>query len=338
MFVQTFQMVAGGRDQTLRVPDTMGALAAINRKGWVDDDSKRVLEESYYKLRTWEHRVQMIRDAQTHAIPKVENEIVRMAALYGEDNLGKFLKEIKVTLEGVHKTTETFFSTDKENQVEYDTSFMEESDWEMVNNWRQLPAFRTERASKIFARLHPTIFNRLARSSHPREALLQLDGFLRRLPAGVQLFSLFEANQHLLELLVDTCAMAPRLASSLSNNTQVFDAVLEQNFIVPLEDEKVLEKTLCDGLDRASDFESVLRVARRWNNENNFKVGVHLLKGLSNCEQAGKSYARLANCVIKSLVPFVVEQFSSTYGPPPGRGFVFSGNGLTGCRKSDFTI
>ena len=333
LFVQTFQMVAGGRDQTLRVPDTMGALAAINRKGWVDDDSKRVLEESYYKLRTWEHRVQMIRDAQTHAIPKVENEIVRMAALYGEDNLDKFLKEIKVTLEGVHKTTETFFSTDKENQVEYDTSFMEESDWETVNNWRQLPAFRTERASKIFARLHPTIFNRLARSSHPREALLQLDGFLRRLPAGVQLFSLFEANQHLLELLVDTCAMAPRLASSLSNNTQVFDAVLEQNFIVPLEDEMVLEKTLCNGLDRASDFESVLRVARRWNNENNFKVGVHLLKGLSNCEQAGKSYARLANCVIKSLVPFVVEQFSSTYGPPPGRGFVFLAMGSLGAEN-----
>jgi len=333
LFVQTFQMVAGGRDQTLRVPDTMGALAAINRKGWVDDDSKRILEESYCKLRTWEHRAQMIRDAQTHAIPKVENEIVRMAALYGEDNLDRFLKEIKLTLGGVHKTTETFFSTDTEGQDEYDTSFMEESDWETVNTWRQLPAFRTERASKIFARLHPTIFNRLARSSHPREALLQLDGFLRGLPAGVQLFSLFEANQHLLELLVDTCAMAPRLASSLSKNTQVFDAVLEQGFIVPLEDEKVLEKTLSDGLDKASDYESVLRVARRWNNENNFKVGVHLLKGLSNSEQAGKSYARLANCVIKSLVPFVVKQFSTTYGPPPGRGFVFLAMGSLGAES-----
>ncbi len=333
LFVQTFQMVAGGRDQSLRVPDTMGALGAINRKGWVDDESKQILEESYFKLRTWEHRVQMIRDAQTHEIPRVENEIIRMASLSGEDNLEKFLKEIKTTLEQVHTTTETFFSTETNDSEEYDTSFLEESDWDMVESWRQLPAFRTERATKIFARLQPTIFNRLARSSQPREALLQFDGFLRGLPAGVQLFSLFEANQHLLELLVDTCAMAPRLASYLSRNTQVFDAVLEQDFIVPLESETVLEKDLSTNLEKASDYESVLRTTRRWNNENHFKVGVHLLKGFSDCEQAGKSYAKLANTVIRSLAPFVVDQFSNSYGKPPGRGFVFLAMGSLGAES-----
>ena len=333
LFVQTFQMVAGGRDQSLRVPDTMGALEAINRKGWIDGDSKQILRESYFKLRTWEHRVQMIRDAQTHEIPKIENEIVRMAALSGEDNLDKFLKEIKTTLEGVHSTTETFFATEKNDSEECDTSFLEESDWETVNNWRQLPAFRTERATKIFARLQPIVFNRLARASQPREALFQFDGFLRGLPAGVQLFSLFEANQHLLELLVDTCAMAPRLASSLSKNTQVFDAVLEPDFIVPLESEEVLEKNLTSSLNKTSDYESALRVARRWNNEHHFKVGVHLLKGFSDSEQAGNSYARLANTVIKSLVPFVVDQFANTYGRPPGRGFVFLAMGSLGAES-----
>lgn len=333
LFVQTFQMVAGGRDQTLRVPDTMGALEAINRKGWVDDNSKRVLEESYFKLRTWEHRVQMIRDAQTHEIPKIENEIVRMAALSGEDNLERFLKEIQTTLEGVHSTTEQFFATDNIETEECDTSFLEESDWETVNNWRQLPAFRTERATKIFARLQPIVFNRLARSSQPREALLQFDGFLRGLPAGVQLFSLFEANQQLLELLVDTCAMAPRLASYLSKNTQVFDAVLEPDFIVPMENDKVLENNLAANLKKTADYESVLRTARRWNNEQNFKVGVHLLKGLSDSEQAGKSYAKLANTVIRSLEPFVVDQFSNSYGLPPGRGFVLLAMGSLGAES-----
>ena len=333
LFVQTFQMVAGGRDQSLRVPDTMGALEAITHKGWVDDNSKQILQESYFKLRTWEHRVQMIRDAQTHEIPKIQNEIVRMAALSGEDDLDKFLQEIKVTLERVHATTEAFFATESKETVECDTSFLEEPDWETVNNWRQLPAFRTARASKIFARLQPIVFNRLARSSQPREALLQFDGFLRGLPAGVQLFSLFEANQQLLELLVDTCAMAPRLANSLSKNTQVFDAVLEPDFIVPLASEKELENNLTASLNKTSDYESVLRVTRRWNNEHHFKVGVHLLKGFSDSEQAGKSYARLANTVIRSLVPHVVDQFSNSYGRPPGRGFVFLAMGSLGAES-----
>jgi [glutamine synthetase] adenylyltransferase / [glutamine synthetase]-adenylyl-L-tyrosine phosphorylase len=34
----------------------------------------------------------------------------------------------------------------------------------------------------------------LARAANPDEALTALDGFLAGLPAGVQLFSLFEAN------------------------------------------------------------------------------------------------------------------------------------------------
>lgn len=333
LFVQTFQMIAGGRDQSLRVPDTMGALKALNQKKWVDDESRRVLEESYYKLRTWEHRAQMIRDAQTHEIPKVENEILRMAALYGENNLDNFLKEIQLTLKAVHTTTESFFAKEGSDKEEYDTSFLEESDWKTIENWRRLPAFRTERATKIFTRLQPTIFNRLARSSQPREALFHLDGFLRGLPAGVQLFSLFEANHQLLELLVDSCAMAPRLANSLSRNTQVFDAVLEPDFIVPLENEEVLAKNLQSILSKSADYEGVLRSTRRWNNEHHFKIGVHLLKGFITSEQAGRSYARLANAVIRSLVPYVTEQFSRSYGDPPGRGFIFLAMGSLGAES-----
>ena len=50
-------------------------------------------------------------------------------------------------------------------------------------------------------------------------------GFLRGLPAGVQLFSMFEANPQLVELIVDISATAPRLSRYLSRHSAVLDAV-----------------------------------------------------------------------------------------------------------------
>jgi glutamate-ammonia-ligase adenylyltransferase len=50
---------------------------------------------------------------------------------------------------------------------------------------------------------------KLAEAAKPDEALIQFDGFLAGLPAGVQLFSLFDANPQLTGLIVDICATAP---------------------------------------------------------------------------------------------------------------------------------
>ena len=93
----------------------------------------------------------------------------------------------------------------------------------MVDRWRKLssPAHRArQRDFQAPATDHP---GAVAAAANPDEALIQFDGFLAGLPAGVQLFSLFEANPHLIDLLIDICGSAPGLARYLSRNAQVFD-------------------------------------------------------------------------------------------------------------------
>ncbi len=92
---------------------------------------------------------------------------------------------------------------------------------------------RSARA-KFFDRLRPDLLTRLARTAQPDEALLAFDGFLAGLPAGVQLFSLFEANPQLIDLLVDIVGTSPALAAYLSRNPGVFDAVIGGDFFAPL--------------------------------------------------------------------------------------------------------
>ncbi len=337
LFVQTYQMVAGGRDPTLQVRDTMGAMKALVSKGWVDEEAARTLTRCYDRLRTWEHRTQMVRDAQTHQLPRTPHEIERIAALCGETDPNVFLDEVRDTLKAVQDITGKYLQSDEANEEQFDSSFMEEADWDCVEHWRNLPAFRTKRANQIFNRLRPRLFNRIARSSNPREALFQFDSFLKGLPSGVQLFSLFEANPQLMELLTDACATAPKLASYLSRNSRVLDAVLESDFFEPLAEITELREELTKKLSVSNDYEMILREARRWVHEKRFKVGIHHLRSLIGGMEPGRLYSALADAVILSTTPHVVEQFSALYGHPPGRGFTLLAMGSLGSENMSCT-
>src|SRR5215470_11451123 len=68
-FVQTQQLIAGGRYPALRVKETLKTLSALKADGWIDEQARDELAAAYDFLRTVEHRLQMIADEQTHTLP-----------------------------------------------------------------------------------------------------------------------------------------------------------------------------------------------------------------------------------------------------------------------------
>ncbi|HEX5099474.1 MAG TPA: bifunctional [glutamate--ammonia ligase]-adenylyl-L-tyrosine phosphorylase/[glutamate--ammonia-ligase] adenylyltransferase, partial [Polyangiaceae bacterium] len=68
-FVQTLQLVWGGREPSLRVRGTLPALARLRSRGLVSDGEVSAISESYALLRKLEHRVQWLSDVQTHLTP-----------------------------------------------------------------------------------------------------------------------------------------------------------------------------------------------------------------------------------------------------------------------------
>src|SRR3990170_3494264 len=67
--VQLLQIVHGRRDERLREPNTLRALATLAEEGYVAPDDAEALAEAYRFLRTLEHRLQIVRDLQTHDLP-----------------------------------------------------------------------------------------------------------------------------------------------------------------------------------------------------------------------------------------------------------------------------
>lgn len=67
--VQLLQLVHGRRDERLREPNTLAALTVLAAEGYVAEDDAEQLAEAYRFLRTLEHRLQIVRDLQTHDLP-----------------------------------------------------------------------------------------------------------------------------------------------------------------------------------------------------------------------------------------------------------------------------
>lgn len=332
-FTQTRQLIAGGRDPELRMRGTVEGLRALAAKGWVPADHADTLISHYRFHREVEHRVQMVGDAQTHDLPKSAENMERLAAFMGRDR-ADLERELVDRLTEVHALTEGFFAPDAAAPVPEAAA---ELDRDVVSRWRGYPCLRSSRAVEIFDRLKPEILGRLAKTDNPSEALLAFDGFLAGLPAGVQLFSLFDANPQLIDLLIDIVGTAPALGQHLSRNAQVFDAVIGGDFFADWPGRDALQLELADRLEAEPDYERKLDLTRRWGKEWHFRVGVHLLRGVIDADTAGQHYADLASAMLGALFPAVTDQFATKHGTPPGRGAVVLGMGSLGAERLSAT-
>ncbi|WP_323783126.1 glutamine-synthetase adenylyltransferase [Thalassovita sp.] len=333
-FTQTRQLIAGGRDPDLRVRGTVEGLRILSEKGWIGQDAAEKLTDHYRFHRQVEHRIQMVNDAQTHALPNSHEGMQRIACFLGRD-LDELKTDLRQRLEQVHDLTEGFFAPDAASPA--GPPDLDPVNREVVQRWRSYPALRSSRAVEIFDRIKPRLFQQLARAAKPDEALHALDGFLAGLPAGVQLLSLFEANPQLIDLLVDIAGTAPRLAVFLSRNSSVFDAVIGGDFFADWPGLSRLRDDLAEQLSIEPDYERKLDLTRRWAKEWHFRIGVHHLRGLVDADGAAGQYADLAEAVLAALWPEVVAQFALKHGDCPGRGAMVLGMGSLGARRLNAT-
>lgn len=77
--VQVVQLVRGGREPALRQRGLLAGLAACAQAGYVEPETAAMLADAYRHLRRIENRLQMLRDAQTQALPEDEDDRARIA-------------------------------------------------------------------------------------------------------------------------------------------------------------------------------------------------------------------------------------------------------------------
>ncbi len=334
-FVQTQQLILGGRVPELRLRGTIETLEALVEARWLEAGTARDLNESYVYLRTVEHRLQMIADKQTHQLPEDPGAFAHIATFMNDGSAEAFAAAVKERLETVERHYAALFESsldlggggalvftgtedDPETLKTLSTmGFGKPADVaKAIRSWHHghVRATRTPRARELLTELTPELLRALGDQVDPDAAFQRFDQFMTTLPAGVQLFSLFRANPKLLSLVTDLMGIAPRLADHLSRHVGLFDAMLAPNFFEPPGSLADLEAEFRQMIAQADDLQDALDATRRWTQAREFQIGMQILLGQIDGAEASAPLTALAEITIRQLLPKVETWLADQHG------------------------
>lgn len=354
-FAQTQQLIAGGRITELRGRRTLDTLATLAELDWIAADARDELTEAYGFLRAVEHRIQMVNDEQTHILPADAEARARVSRLMGFAELEPFEDELRTRLKRVQKHYSALFENEPELASDLGNLVFTGDDddpetletltrlgyqrpkeaGKIIRAWHfgRYPAVRSSKARERLTELHPVLIAALASTDNADQALIAFDGFLSKLPAGVQLFSLLRSNPQLLKLLATVMGAAPRMGEVVSKRVHVLDAVMDPAFFGAMPTSEEFRTGLARTLDLARFYEDALDRARIFAQEQQFLIGLRLLSDTLNAHQVGEALARLAETVVAGLMPFVIDQVAENHGRLPGADWAVVAMGKLGGRE-----
>ena len=108
-FVQTQQLIAGGRHPELRGRETLAMLDVLAEREWIGAAARDELGGAYRFLRMLEHRLQMVADEQTHTLPGDREGIERFARFFGYADRDSFAEALLGHLRNVQRHYATLF-------------------------------------------------------------------------------------------------------------------------------------------------------------------------------------------------------------------------------------
>jgi glutamate-ammonia-ligase adenylyltransferase len=357
-FAQTQQLIWGGRSPDLRLRRTVAAIEQLVTFGRTTRATADDLTTAYRYLRHVEHRLQMIDDRQTQTLPEEGPELDRLALFCGHantaefsatlmDHLGKVEDHYADLFEEAPSLGErgnlVFTGTEDDPATVATLERMGFPDGHavsaLVRAWHhgRYRATRSARARELLTELMPKLLEALSRTADPDTAFRRFDGFMRALPAGVQLFSLLYSNPELLDLIADVMGSAPLLADHLSRYPMLLDGVLTAGFFEKVPDRTAMSRDLHRQLSFVDDFQDRLGLMCRWTKDRQFQIGVRLLKGVGDGNVAAGELSDVADAVIGELFPAVSSEFEKAHGKLPGRGLAIVAMGKLGSREMTVT-
>ncbi|MGV1758239.1 bifunctional [glutamine synthetase] adenylyltransferase/[glutamine synthetase]-adenylyl-L-tyrosine phosphorylase [Rhizobium sp. A22-96] len=351
-FVQTQQLIAGGRMPSLRCRGTEETLAELTKAKWIDAETRDELAAAYWFLRDVEHRVQMVRDEQTHLLPETDAELKRVAFMMGFADVSAFSEALVTTLKTVERRyahlfeQETKLSTETGNLVftgqgdDPDTletlrhlGFERPSDISnVIRTWHygRYRATQSVEARERLTELTPELLRVFGESKRADKALLRFDSFISGLPAGIQLFSLLSTNPALLSLIVNIMSSAPRLAEIIAAKPHVFDGMLDPGLMAELPTRDYLAERIKSFLAPARHYEEVLDRLRIFASEQRFLIGIRLLTGAIGGNMAARAFTYLADLIVEAALDAVMKEIRSAHGDYPGGRVAVVGMGKLG--------
>jgi glutamate-ammonia-ligase adenylyltransferase len=340
-YVHAQQLVHGGREPELRVGATLDAIAALEEGGHFKPELADDLAEAYRRLRTAEHRVQMVDDQQTHLLPASQAALDNVAQLHGFAAGPELLGWLRPSVDRVGAVFDELAGSQGERlpaNPEQLRDALEElgfpdldSAIRRISEWRsgRPRSLRSSAAKQAFEAMLPALLAAIGKSADPMRALNRLSDVVERVPSGVNLYRLLDARPGLTTLLARILAHAPALSDQLARRPELLDSLLDSSCFDPPPPAAGFAEFLEDEM-KGKPFDVAIDRARRLINERRFALGVQLIDLREDPLTVGEGYARVAEGAFGALAREAVSEFEATHGRFPGAELLVLGLGRLG--------
>ncbi|RVT42441.1 bifunctional [glutamine synthetase] adenylyltransferase/[glutamine synthetase]-adenylyl-L-tyrosine phosphorylase [Sphingobium algorifonticola] len=341
-FAQVHQLIHGGRDPSLRPGATRAAVRALGAAGTIAPEVAAHLDDAYVLLRTIEHRLQMVDDRQTHALPQQPAALDNVARLHGLADGAALLALLGPAVTWVGNNYDRLVRADSVEHLSHEPDGLAAQLIAMgfgdaqvplarIAHWRDgsIRALRSPAARQALEDLLPALMRALAQAPDPATALNRLDDMIGRLPSAINFFKLLAARPALVQLLAEILSHAPTLADALGKRAELLDGLIDASAFDPPPAVPVLIDQI-GRLEPGEDYQTLLDRVRARVGDRRFALGAQIVRGTADPLDVAQGYSRVAEAAIDVLTRATVAAFEEAHGRVPGGELVILALGRLG--------
>jgi glutamate-ammonia-ligase adenylyltransferase len=343
-YAQVHQLIHAGRNPALRLRGTRMTLDALADADLIPRDEALLLGESYDRLRTIEHRLQMVQDQQTHALPATAEALDNVARLDGLSDGAELVNEVAAITARVGDLYDALIRANPSSARAQDNGaealpetlaklgFADPTATAArIEGWTsgRMRALRSDAARTAFDAIRPDLLVAFAASPEPERALGRWEQLLDNLPSAINLFRLLEARPGLTQRLARILGIAPPLADALARRADLLDPLIDASALSLPSDVEALVAEF-SRFEADDDYQRVLDTVRRRVGEWRFALGVQLIEGTRDPLEIGAALARVAEAACRVLTDAALADFRRSHGVVPDSEFLILALGRFG--------
>lgn len=348
---QALQLIRGGREAGLRERRLPPALHALVQAGQIDAGDGAALADAYRRLRKLENRLQMLRDAQTHALPEDALDRMRIAVGLGHANWDALRAELDEVRARVSAEFAQLLAPRRRNAEPgalalYWRALPEGGEAEtlasagfadadgadaLLRDFAQSGGVRalSDAARARLDRVLPALLEAAMRSAQPDAALKRALGLLQAVLRRTSYLALLDEQPSALARLIDVLARSALLGERLAMYPLLLDELLDARVAGPLPDRAGLQADIEAALQEG-DAEQQLRSLNERRQALSFRIALAALDGRQPAQDSTRQLAWLADAVVRAVLRMAEAEVVAGHGRIAGGRFAAIGYGSLG--------
>ncbi|MGR5463572.1 bifunctional [glutamate--ammonia ligase]-adenylyl-L-tyrosine phosphorylase/[glutamate--ammonia-ligase] adenylyltransferase [Photobacterium damselae] len=361
---QSFQLIRGGREPSLRGRGLLETLAAIEELHLLDSEDSLTLKNGYVFLRRLENLLQAIDDKQTQTLPDKPLDQERLAYAMGYESWSLLQQAISEHMVRIHQIFGLLIGgEDEQETVDCASEYQElwamvkkedvvrtilteleapevDSQTSILSSMKQELSKRTlgPRGREVLAKLMPMVLSHIVTRPDAASVLSRITKLIVRIATRTTYLELLSEHHGALEQLVRLCSASPMVAEQLAQYPILLDELLDPQHLYHPTPIDGYQDELREYLARIpeEDMEQQMEAIRQFKQTQLLRIAAADIAGALPVMKVSDHLTYLAQAIIGAVVNQAWFQMKEKYGEPThllereGRGFAVVAYGKLG--------